>query len=191
MSKERELIVRSGGKCELCGSEKNLREHEVEPVKNGDLDHFAYICAVCEDQYKDHNTIDPNHWRCLNESMWSEVPAVQILSYRMLHIIKDVDWTQDLIDMMYFEDDMLEWAKATGAGGPAGIIHVDSNGVQLLAGDTVVLIKDLKVKGSSMVAKRGTSVRRISLDHDNANYIEGKVDGVRIVIITEYVKKSK
>jgi len=69
------------------------------------------------------------------------------------------------------------------------IIHRDSNGVILEAGDSVVLIKDLPVKGSSMVAKRGTAVRRISLDNDNAEYIEGKVDGQQIVIITKFVKK--
>jgi protein PhnA len=56
-------------------------------------------------------------------------------------------------------------------------------------GDNVVLIKDLKVKGSSMVAKQGTAVRRISLDRENAEYIEGKVDGQQIVILTKYVKK--
>jgi len=53
----------------------------------------------------------------------------------------------------------------------------------------VVLIKDLPVKGTSMVAKRGTAVRRVSLDHENAEYIEGKVDGQQIVILTKYVKK--
>ena len=191
MINERELIARSGSKCELCGSEKGLRVHEVQPAKNGDLEHCAYICETCESQYNDPSTIDPNHWRCLNKSMWSEVPAVQVLAYRMLHNIKDVDWTQDMIDMMYMDEEQLEWAEAAGIVKSGGIKHVDSNGVELQAGDTVVLIKDLKVKGSSMVAKRGTSVRRISLDHDNPKFIEGKVDGVRIVIITDYVKKSK
>jgi protein PhnA len=69
------------------------------------------------------------------------------------------------------------------------VIHRDSNGVILEVGDSVVLIKDLKVKGSSMVAKQGTAVRNIRLDHDNAEFIEGKVDGQTIVIITQYVKK--
>ena len=50
-------------------------------------------------------------------------------------------------------------------------------------------IKDLKVKGSSLVAKQGTAVRRISLDHENAEFIEGKVGPTQIVIITKYVKK--
>jgi protein PhnA len=70
------------------------------------------------------------------------------------------------------------------------IIHRDINGVVLQTGDNVVLVKDLKVKGSSIVAKQGTAVRRISLDPDNAEYIEGKVGPTQIVIITKYVKKN-
>jgi protein PhnA len=50
-------------------------------------------------------------------------------------------------------------------------------------------VKDLKVKGSSMVAKQGTPVRNIRLNRDNDKYIEGKVGGTQIVIITDYVKK--
>ena len=68
------------------------------------------------------------------------------------------------------------------------IKHIDSNGVVLQAGDTVTLIKDLDVKGSSLVAKRGTAVRNIGLT-SNPEHIEGRVDGQRIVILTKYVKK--
>ena len=57
------------------------------------------------------------------------------------------------------------------------LTHRDVNGVILNSGDSVVLVKDLKVKGSSMVAKQGVAVRKIILDHDNGNYIEGKVCG--------------
>jgi len=53
----------------------------------------------------------------------------------------------------------------------------------------VVLIKDLKVKGAGFTAKRGTAVRNISLVHDNAEHIEGKINGQKIVILTQYVKK--
>jgi protein PhnA len=110
----------------------------------------------------------------------------------MLNRLKSEGWPQDLLDMMYLEDEVLAWAKATGEGQDAGeqIVHRDANGAILEAGDNVVLIKDLKVKGSSMVAKQGTAVRRISLDHENAEYIEGKVDGQQIVILTKYVKKT-
>jgi protein PhnA len=92
---------------------------------------------------------------------------------------------------MYLEEDTLEWAKATGEGEDDSdkLIHRDVNGVILAHGDSVVLIKDLKVKGSSLVAKQGTAVRNIRLDHENETFIEGKVGPTQIVIITEYVKK--
>jgi protein PhnA len=94
--------------------------------------------------------------------------------------------------MMYLDDEALALARATGEHEDEAnkIIHRDVNGVILEAGDSVVLVKDLKVKGSSMVAKQGTAVRNIRLDHENAEYIEGKVDGQHIVIITKYVKKT-
>jgi len=85
----------------------------------------------------------------------------------------------------------LAFAKETGdhLEESEKIIHRDCNGAILQSGDSIVLIKDLKVKGSSMVAKQGTAVRKISLDHENAKYIEGKVGATQIVIITDYVKK--
>ena len=123
--------------------------------------------------------------------MWSEFRAVKVVAWRMLHRVKKDGWSQDLLDMMYLEDEELRFAEATGEhlDESEKIIHRDVNGAILQAGDNVVLIKDLKVKGSSMVAKQGTAVRRISLDPENAKYIEGKVGAQTIVIITDYVKK--
>ena len=109
----------------------------------------------------------------------------------MLQRLRDQGWPQDLLAMMYLDDEELQFAKASGdhLDESEKVIHRDVNGVVLSAGDNVVLIKDLKVKGSSMVAKQGTAVRRISLDPENPRYIEGKVGGTQIVIVTEYVKK--
>ena len=73
---------------------------------------------------------------------------------------------------------------------PAAVEHRDSNGTLLAQGDTVVLIKDLVVKGANFTAKRGTSVRKISLVADNPGQIEGRVEDQRIIILTEFVKKS-
>ena len=88
----------------------------------------------------------------------------------------------------YLDDELLAWAKSGMTEGDAK--HVDSNGAVLKAGDTVVLIKDLNVKGAGFTAKRGTAVRNISLVSDNPEHIEGKVNGQQIVILTQYVKKS-
>ena len=60
----------------------------------------------------------------------------------------------------------------------------------LQQGDSVVLIKDLNVKGANFTAKRGTAVRRINLVADNPEHIEGRVNDQYIVILTKYVKKA-
>lgn len=191
MSLLQELQDRSGNQCELCSSTNNLKIYEVPPISTGGVDGSILACENCIHQIENPDATDANHWRCLNDSMWSEFRAVKVVAWRMLSRLKSEGWPQDLLDMMYLEDDDLRFAQATGEhlDESEKVIHRDSNGAILEAGDSVVLIKDLKVKGSSMVAKQGTAVRRISLDRENAKYIEGKVDGQHIVIITDYVKK--
>ena len=191
MSLLQELQDRSGNKCELCGATHELRTYEVPPITTGGVDGNLLACNTCISQIENPETIDGNHWRALNDSMWSEFRAVKIMAWRMLHRLKKDGWSQDLLDMLYLEDDDLRFAKESGdhLEESEKTIHRDANGAILQAGDSVVLIKDLKVKGSSMVAKQGTAVRRISLDHENAKYIEGKVGPTQIVIITDYVKK--
>lgn len=184
---ERTLNKRSGSQCELCATTENLKVYQVLPTKKGGTDESILACSTCIGQIENPGNEDQNHWRCLNESMWSEHIPVQVVSWRMLSRLRNTE----LLEMMYLDEDTLAWAQATGEGeeDENKVNHRDSNGVILATGDSVVLIKDLKVKGSSMVAKQGTAVRNIRLDHENAEYIEGRVDGQTIVIITQYVKK--
>ncbi|MFD2822890.1 PhnA domain-containing protein [Lacinutrix iliipiscaria] len=191
MSLERELQKRSNSQCELCSSPEHLKVYQVLPTQKGGLDESLMACSTCINQIENPETTDANHWRCLNDSMWSEHKAVQVVAWRMLSRLRAEGWPQDLLDMMYLDEETIEWAKATGEGEDEAdqVVHRDVNGVVLETGDSVVLIKDLKVKGSSMVAKQGTAVRNIRLDRENENYIEGKVGPTQIVIITEYVKK--
>ena len=94
---------------------------------------------------------------------------------------------QDLLEMVYLDEDTQEWAKA---GLPEDREPtLDSNGEALQAGDNVHLIKDLNVKGANFTAKRGTPVRNIRLTQ-NPLHIEGKVNGQTIVIIAAYTKKG-
>ena len=191
MSLLEELQNRSQNQCELCASKEGLSIYEVPPVSTGGVDGSILACDACITQIENPEKTNSNHWRCLNDSMWCEYRAVKIVVWRMLNRLKKEGWPQDLLDMLYLEDDDIRFAKETGEHLEESerVIHRDANGVILQAGDSVVLIKDLKVKGSSMVAKQGTAVRRISLDRDNAKYIEGKVGPTQIVIITDYVKK--
>jgi protein PhnA len=65
----------------------------------------------------------------------------------------------------------------------------DSNGNLLADGDTVTLIKDLKVKGSSLTLKRGTVVKKIKLT-DEPDEVDCRINGSSIVLRTEFLKKS-
>lgn len=192
MSIEKALVSRSKSKCELCGAAERLGVYEVQPDAAGDADRNVLICGTCREQIETPEKSDPNHWRCLNESMWSQVPAVQVMAWRMLSRLSGEGWPQALLDMLYLDDETLAWAQATGEGqgGDEAPIHLDSNGVRLEAGDTVTLIKDLNVKGAGFTAKRGAAVRGISLVADNPEQIEGRVEGQQIVILTKFVKKS-
>lgn len=192
MRTEKELQARSESKCELCGATENLSVYEVPPESNGAPEQSVLTCQACKEQIENPEKMDANHWRCLNDSMWSQVPAVQVMAWRLLTRLRAEGWPQDLLDMLYLDEDTLAWAQATGEGvsDEDKVIHKDSNGVVLEVGDTVVLIKDLNVKGANFTAKRGTAVRKISLVPDNAKHIEGRVEGQQIVILTEFVKKS-
>lgn len=192
MSTEKELHTRSESKCEMCGATEDLGVYEIPPNSNGSADECTLICTTCREQIENPEKVDVNHWRCLNDSMWSEVPAVKVMAWRMLSRLRAEGWPQDLLDMLYLDEDTLAWAQATGEGRSDEDVvkHLDSNGAVLEAGDTVTLIKDLNVKGANFTAKRGTAVRGISLVADNPEHIEGRVNGQQIVILTKFVRKS-
>ena len=86
-----------------------------------------------------------------------------------------------------------EWPMAGSAmvadeDGADAVIR-DSNGTILADGDSVILIKDLKVKGSSQVLKKGTKVKSIRLvggDHD----VDCKIDGISMSLKSEFLKKA-
>lgn len=186
---EKKLRDRSGSKCEISGNEHDLVVYTLPPFTTESLEHSVLIAQSLKNQIENPETTASNDWRGLSESMWSEHLPVQVLSWRMLSRLKN----HDLLDMMYLDEEVLEWAKATGeADDDEGkIVHKDSNGNILSDGDSVVLIKDLDVKGANFTAKRGAAVHNIKLVWDNAEQIEGRVEGQHIVILTQYVKKTK
>ncbi len=187
MTLQNELQSRCGGKCELCSAETSLNSFAL-PYSDGQSQADVALCSACTEQVEKTEDFDTNHLRCLNDSMWSTVPAVQVLAARMLNKLNAETWAQDLKDMLYLDEELQFWVDQEPSEDEI-IKHVDSNGAVLLAGDNVVVIKDLNVKGTSFVAKRGTAVRNIGLTN-NPEHIEGRVNGTRIVILTQYVKKS-
>jgi protein PhnA len=162
----------------------------LPPTNERTVENSVLIAKHLKDQIENPETTNEKDWRGLSESMWSEHLPVQIVSWRMLARLKNTD----LLEMMYLDEEALEWAKATGEGEEEDenkLVHKDSNGVTLLDGDSVVLIKDLDVKGATFTAKRGAAVHNIKLVWDDANLIEGRVENQNIYILTQYVKKTK
>lgn len=185
------LRSRSENTCELCGAVDDLAVYAVGPDSDDNAERCLLACDTCRSGLADPATADEKHWRCLNEAMWSEHAPVQVAAYRMLHALSAMGWPQELLEMLYLDDERLAWANAgIAASDEDSVVHRDSNGATLAAGDTVTLIKDLPVKGANFTAKRGTAVRGIALVPDNAEHIEGRVNNQRIVILTQYVKKS-
>ncbi len=169
------LIARAEGVCEFCGAVDDLAGVGQPPAD------AVLLCPVCRGEAEAGS---PAHWQCLQGAAWSAEPAVQFAVWRKLGGLSAA-WAAELRDTMILSDAAQVWADT-----PAALEHRDSNGVLLATGDTVVLIKDLPVKGGGFTAKRGTAVRGISLVADNAGHIEGRVEGQRIVILTAYVKKK-
>nr|WP_278991979.1 alkylphosphonate utilization protein [Plesiomonas shigelloides] len=192
MSIEQILQERSGSHCELCGSENNLSVHSVPHSASDDADHSVLLCDTCRNQIENPETADQAHWRCLNDSMWSQVPAVQVMAWRQLKNLSHDVWAQDLLDMLYLDEETLAWAEAGVAATSSNddtAPTLDSNGNVLQDGDSVTLIKDLVVKGANFTAKRGTMVKNISLT-SNPEHIEGRVNGVQIVLVANFLKKA-
>jgi len=192
MKIEEQLQQRSGNRCELSGNTENLVIYQVPFAPNTDASGSILITEKCLNQIEKKEELDSRFWESfLPTSMWSETPAVQVVCWRILNRLRNESWAFDALDMMYIEDENRLWAEKTGDHlSETSEIHKDCNGNILINGDTVTLIKDLDVKGSSLNAKIGTAVRNIKLVHDNHEQIEGKIDGQTIVILTKFVKKQ-
>lgn len=192
MSIELQLQERSGNKCELCNATEQLKVYEVPPVEQLTIDNAILVCNTCFDQIEKNEQLNPDHWKILSETMWSEYAAVQVVAWRMLSRLRGEAWAADNLEILYLDEDNLEWAKKTGDHEQDGTVefHVDSNGTRLYEGDTVVLIRTLDVKGSTLSAKLGTVVKNIRLDPNNVEQIEGRVEGQMIVILTKFLRKG-
>jgi len=195
MSIENILVKRSGNKCELCGAGNGLSAYEIPPKRHEGEQGALLLCESCRGQLNDPSTMDSDHWHCLQSSMWSEHQPVQVMAYRILTALKVESWASELLEQLYLDETLVDWALAElPVGGEAGEADageptLDSNGARLADGDSVTLIKDLDVKGGGFTAKRGTLVKGISLT-SNPLHVEGRVNGVQIVLVAKFLKKA-
>ena len=189
---EQQLLERSGNKCELCEAAAALKRYEVQPQTGNTEDNCVMLCEKCIAQLERKEALDTAHLACLRTSIWSPVPGIQVITWRLLNRLKNEAWAADSLDSMYLDEETLAWAQAgmEDDGDVAEELHKDCNGAVLEAGNSVVLIKSLDVKGSQLNAKMGTVVKNIRLVDNNTDQIEGKIEGQTIVILTKYVRKQ-
>lgn len=185
MSISQELKNRNQHLCELCNTENATIEYVVSPKNEELIENKVALCPTCLSSMdnKDQNF----HWRCLEESIWSQEPSIQALSYRILHDLKKEEWASKLINSVDFSDDIIQWAVSAYEKAE---VHKDAFGNILENGDNVVLTQALNVKGVNFTASKGTVVKRIKLVTDNPEQIEGKINDQVIVILTKFVKKG-
>ncbi|HEY1040020.1 MAG TPA: PhnA domain-containing protein [Bacteroidia bacterium] len=185
MSISQALKDRNGEMCELCNAEHATHEYTVSPKNDDSTDNQVAICNTCLTAID--NKESGFHWRCLEGSIWNPQPAVQALSYRILHNYKEEAWAENIINSVDLDEDTVQWALSAFE---VADVHKDSFGNVLENGDTVVLTQGLNVKGTSFTAAKGTVVKKIKLVTDNTDQIEGKINEQMIVILTKYTKKQ-
>lgn len=112
MNLESTLLERAHSKCELCSATSALSVYNIPPVKTISADNSILLCGTCRGQIENPATIDPDHWRCLNDRMWSEFPAVQAMAWRILKKLTDHDWARDMLDQLFLEEEVQNWAEA-------------------------------------------------------------------------------
>ena len=189
MSIDSALLARANNQCELCGSEAGLTAYDVPPITLRSLDKTVLMCSTCHQQIEKPETMTPNHWRCLNDSMWSQTPAVQVMAWRVLNRIKGEGWPDELLEMLYLEDAVKKWAAADDYLHTMDEPTVDINGVPFAPGDSAIMVKDIFITGANFTAKRGAVVKNIALT-DNDQQVDCTLNGTRVVLRGKYLKKT-
>lgn len=108
------LARRSGSKCELCSASKvSLFTVEVSPeASEPSIDTCIFICETCHNGLSSFKSVETDHWRCLNDSAWSDVPAVKVTAVRILRRLEeDHRWAADIIEDLYLEPEEEDWVN--------------------------------------------------------------------------------
>jgi protein PhnA len=111
----KDLVRRAKSKCELTGvSGAPLRPYEVPPVPTEpDLERTLLISEECHEMLGNPKRLEGRAWQCLAEVVWSELPAIQVVAWRMLnHLAKKEDWAREVIDEVFLDPEVEEWAKS-------------------------------------------------------------------------------
>lgn len=111
----KDLARRAKSKCELTGaSGVSLRPYEVPPVaEEPDFERTLLISEACHEMLEHPKRLQGREWQCLAEVVWSEMPAVQVVAWRMLkELAKREDWAREVLEEVFLDEEVEEWAKS-------------------------------------------------------------------------------
>lgn len=110
----KDLARRARSRCELCEtSGVPLRAYEVPPAPpEPAMDRCALVCHNCEDALTNPRLpLADAEWRCLGNTLWSDVPAVQVAVVRLLRrLAPRADWARELLEDALLDEGTLAWA---------------------------------------------------------------------------------
>lgn len=110
----KDLARRAKSRCELTGAAGvPLRAYEIPPVPaDPDIERTLLISEECHEMLDHPARLAGRHWQCLAEAVWSEMPAVQVVAWRMLNeLAKREDWAREVLEEVFLDADVEEWAK--------------------------------------------------------------------------------
>jgi protein PhnA len=111
----KDLARRAKSKCELTGaSGVSLRIYEVPPVaEEPDIERTLLVSTECEEMLEHPQRLAGRSWQCLAEAVWSEMPAVQVVAWRMLNeLAKREDWAREVLDEVFLDPEVEDWARS-------------------------------------------------------------------------------
>lgn len=110
----KDLARRAKSKCEITGAAGvPLRPYEVPPVgEDPDFERTLLISEECHEMLEHPKRLAGRGWQCLAEAVWSEMPAVQVVAWRMLHeLAKREDWAREVLEEVFLDPEVEEWAR--------------------------------------------------------------------------------
>lgn len=113
----KDLARRAKSKCELTGAAGvKLIPYEVPPVAaEPDLERTLLVSEACHEVLENPKRLAGRQWNCLAEVVWSEMPAVQVVAWRMLsRLAQREDWAREVIEEVFLDPEVETWAKSSG-----------------------------------------------------------------------------
>jgi protein PhnA len=112
----KDLVRRARSRCELTGaSGVSLQLYEVPPVPaEPDLSRTLLLSQVAIAALEKPTCIAGREWRCLGEAVWNELPAIQVVAWRLLDCIgRREDWARGILDEVFLDPAVEAWARSS------------------------------------------------------------------------------